>query len=83
MELQGTLCGIMSNIIQKLDDKVKPHADGIMTLMLQVFAAKSANVQEEAIMAVGALADGTGGTFQKYMEAFMPHLTTGRANWAE
>jgi importin subunit beta-1 len=83
MELQGTLCGIMNNIIQKLGEGVRPHADNVMLLLLQVFNAKVASVQEEAIMCVGALADGVQGDFQKYMESFMPHLQTGLQNWQE
>ena len=31
LELQGALCGILNNIIQKLGDGVKPHADNVST----------------------------------------------------
>ena len=83
LELQGALCGIMNNIIQKLGGTVKPHADNLMMLLLQVFNLKAASVLEEAIMCVGALADGVEGDFLKYMDSFMPHLQTGLGNWAE
>ena len=82
LELQGALCGILNNIIQKLGPAVKPHADNIMLLLLQVFGQKAASVQEEAIMCVGAMADAVEGEFSKYMDSFMPHLQAGLANWA-
>eukprot|EP01048_Picozoa_sp_COSAG05_P001583 COSAG05_NODE_54_length_23549_cov_81.790840_16_plen_546_part_00 len=66
LELQGALCGILNNIIQKLGGAVKPHADNIMMLLLQVFNLKAASVLEEAIMCVGALADGVEADFLKY-----------------
>ena len=81
LELQGALCGILNNIIQKLGDGVKPHADNVMMLLLQVFSQKAASVQEEAIMCVGAMADAVEGEFSKYMDSFMPHLQAGLANW--
>jgi importin subunit beta-1 len=83
LELQGALCGILNNIILKLGLLVKPHADNVMMILLQLFGLKAASVLEEAIMCVGALADGVEGEFLKYMDAFMPHLQTGLANWAE
>lgn len=45
-------------IIQKLKENIKPAADKLMALFLQVFSSKSASVHEEALMAVGALANG-------------------------
>ena len=81
LDLQGALCGILNNIIQKLNDGVKPHADNVMLLLLQVFSLKSAAVHEEAIMCVGAMADAVEGEFGKYMDSFMPHLQAGLANW--
>ena len=81
LELQGALCGILNAIIQKLGGEVKPHADNIMLLLLQVFGQKAASVQEEAIMCVGAMADAVEKEFSKYMDSFMPHLQAGLANW--
>ena len=58
VELQGLLCGTLQVITQKLGDAAKPFADHMMQLFLQVFAAKSSTVHEEALMAVGRVADG-------------------------
>jgi importin subunit beta-1 len=57
-ELQSLLCGVLQVTTQRLGEGVKPYADKLMTLFLQVFNAKSASVHEEALMAVGAIANG-------------------------
>lgn len=57
-ELQGLLCGTLQVITQKLGPAAIPHADAMMQLFLEVFGAKSSTVQEEALMAVGAVANG-------------------------
>jgi importin subunit beta-1 len=57
-ELQSLLCGVLQVIIQKLGDGVKNWGDKMMQLFLQVFGSKSASVHEEALMAVGAIANG-------------------------
>lgn len=93
LELQGALCGILNNIIQKLSSGVRPHADNIMMLLLQVLGLRSTTVHEEAIMCVGAMADALAppadppagaaveAEFIKYMDSFMPHLQQGLSNW--
>lgn len=81
--LQGVLCGIMNNIIMKLDDQVLPYADAVMTLLIKVFESKYASVVEEAIRCAGSLADGVKEHFINYCEAFIPHLLDGLHNWAE
>jgi len=82
-ELQSLLCGLLQCITQRLGDGIKNWADKMMTLYLQVFAAKSASVQEEALMAVGALANAVEGDFEKYMQHFRPYLTAGLRNYEE
>lgn len=57
-ELQSLLCGVIQVIIQKMGENIKTFADKLMALFLQVFSVKSASVHEEALMAVGALANG-------------------------
>jgi importin subunit beta-1 len=58
IELQGHLCGSLQACTQKLEGEVRPFADRMMTLYLRVFESQSATVQEEVLMAVGALANG-------------------------
>lgn len=66
IELQGHLCGTLQACTQKLEGGVKPYADRMMTLFLHVFQSQSATVQEEALMAVGALANGTTSAYQSH-----------------
>jgi importin subunit beta-1 len=78
VEVQGLLCAALQVVIIKLDDDiVLPAADTLMTLFLKVMTAKSATVLEEALLAVGALANRTGQNFEKYMGHFRHVLTQG------
>merc|ERR1719201_1222852 len=52
-------------------------------LFLQVFGAKNSTVQEEALMAVGAVANATEAGFEKYMMHFRPFLSLGLSNYEE
>jgi importin subunit beta-1 len=82
-ELQSLLCGVLQVIIQKSGGDIKPNADKMMQLFLQVFSSKSASVHEEALMAVGAIANAVEGDFEKYMPHFRPFLTLGLRNYEE
>jgi len=55
----------------------------MMMLFLQVFGAKNSTVQEEALMAVGAVANATEAGFEKYMMHFRPFLSLGLSNCEE
>jgi importin subunit beta-1 len=83
IELQGHLCGSLQACTQKLEGEVKPFADRMMTLFLRVFESQSASVQEEALMAVGALANAVEGDFIRYMPTFAKWLEVALRNWEE
>ena len=57
-ELQGLLCGVLQVITVKLETLEQPFCDQMMGLFLQVFGSKNQTVHEEALMAVGAIANG-------------------------
>lgn len=88
-ELQGLLSGVLNIIMQKLSARVetahvvKQNADQLMELFLRVFACRSATVHEEAMLAIGQLADATEEDFSKHMKAFYPYLETGLKNFDE
>jgi len=82
-EVQSLLCGVLQITTQKLGEGVKPYADKMMALFLQVFSAKSATVHEEALMAVGAIANAVEADFEKYMPHFRQFLTFGLRNYEE
>ena len=83
LELQGLLCGTLQVITQKLGPASVPFADRMMQTFLQLFGQKNSTVQEEALMAVGALATATEADFEKYMPHFRPFLSLGLSNWEE
>mmetsp|Transcript_29586 Transcript_29586/g.41621 ORF Transcript_29586/g.41621 Transcript_29586/m.41621 type:complete len:852 (-) Transcript_29586:703-3258(-) len=72
-ELQSLLCGLLQIIIQKQGDQVALWSDKMMQLFLELFKIKTTGpVQEEALMAVGAIANAV--DFEKYMGHFRPYL---------
>ncbi len=82
-ELQGLLCGSLQMVTQKLGERARPYADQMMHLFLQVFGGKNSTVHEEALMAVGSVANATEADFEKYMPHFRPFLALGLNNCEE
>eukprot|EP01065_Artemidia_motanka_P017577 TRINITY_DN2101_c1_g1_i1.p1 TRINITY_DN2101_c1_g1~~TRINITY_DN2101_c1_g1_i1.p1 ORF type:complete len:871 (+),score=183.67 TRINITY_DN2101_c1_g1_i1:45-2657(+) len=82
-ETQGLVCGLLNYIARKLDTAtIAPHADGIMQCFLTLFAQSAQMaagtdkmlVQEEMLMAAGAIAASIGAAFTRYLSAFVPYL---------
>lgn len=69
--------------MQKLEAESIPYCDAMMSLFLQVFGAKNSTVHEEALMAVGTVANATEAGFEKYMMHFRPFLSLGLSNYEE
>jgi len=82
-ELQGLLCGTLQVVVQKLGRHIEPLADRLMQLFLEVFNSNNSTVHEEALMAVGAVANGVEKGFEKYMPHFRPFLMRGLGNFAQ
>jgi len=82
-ELQSLLCGVLQVTTQKLGEGIKAWADRMMTLFLRVFSSKNASVHEEALMAIGAIANAVESDFEKYMTHFRPFLVPGLKNYEE
>ena len=83
-EVQALLCGACQTIIQKLQQPViVSHADTFMALFIKVLESKNATVHEEALMAIGALANRVQEQFDKYIAALTPFLFTGLRNEKE
>ncbi|EFJ08161.1 hypothetical protein SELMODRAFT_185511 [Selaginella moellendorffii] len=66
---------------ETLNDVVKCSSDD--TVAVVVFACRSATVHEEAMLAIGALADAIGVEFGKYMQEFYRYLEMGLQNFEE
>ena len=81
--LQALICGTLLVTIQRLDEDIVPFADRIMQDLLRVFSEQNATADEEAFMAVGALATCMNHNFLRYMEHFAPVLLKGLQNHEE
>eukprot|EP00562_Extubocellulus_spinifer_P003635 CAMPEP_0178537046 /NCGR_PEP_ID=MMETSP0696-20121128/36395_1 /TAXON_ID=265572 /ORGANISM="Extubocellulus spinifer, Strain CCMP396" /LENGTH=871 /DNA_ID=CAMNT_0020169277 /DNA_START=56 /DNA_END=2671 /DNA_ORIENTATION=+ len=80
--LQGLLCGVIQVLCLKLTkEDILPHADAIMTNILQVLQSKNATCHEEAFSATSAVADQLEADFEKYMPALQPFLLMGLRNF--
>lgn len=75
--IQSLVCSMLQVSTHKLGEQIKPFADRMMTLYLQVFSSKNATLHEECLMAVGALANAVETDFEKYMPHFLPFLLQG------
>jgi importin subunit beta-1 len=94
-EIQGLLCGALQSLTQKLGDRMRRHSDNMMQLLLTLFQNKiniqqqqgadaiNYSVQEEALLAVGALANALTFDFERYMQPFAPFLIAGLRNQSE
>ncbi|KAI4199118.1 MAG: hypothetical protein LQ346_002637 [Caloplaca aetnensis] len=73
-EIQTSLASALLAIIQRLEREIKPQADRIMHVLLQVLnsvGAKS-SVPDTVFATVGALANALEEDFAKYMDSFAP-----------
>jgi len=84
IEVQALLCGSLQIVVSKVakQDALK-YADMLMTLYLQVLKHRNATVHEEALMAIGGIANLTEKEFIRYMPAFMGFLLVGLKNHQE
>lgn len=78
LEIQGLLCNALSNATPRLDmQQLSLFADRMMQAYLHLFgrAGDDKTIHEDALVAVGAIADKAGKEFSRYMQHFMPVLT--------
>lgn len=75
-EIQTSLTSVLLAIIQRLEAEVKPAADRIMNVLLQILGSVGAksSVPDTVFAAVGALSNALEEDFGKYMESFTPFL---------
>ena len=76
---QGYLCAVLLVIVQKLDSLVKPYARSMIDLHVQIFKSSggSAYVHEDALMAVGSVANALGEEFLPYVDEVIPFIVKG------
>lgn len=72
-------------IVQRLETEIKPQADRIMHVMLQVLSTvpPKSSVPDVVFATVGAIASALEEEFVKYMESFTPFLYNALGNQEE
>ena len=75
-DIQTSLTSVVSAIIQRLEGEIKPQADRIMQILLQLLNTVGGKsiVPDTCFTAIGALATALEEDFIKYMDAFAPFL---------
>ncbi|MCJ1390337.1 karyopherin beta [Xylographa bjoerkii] len=84
-EIQTSLTSGLLAIIQRLEGEIKPQADRIMHILLQMlssFGPKS-SVPDAIFAAMGGLANALEEDFVKYMDSFVPFLYNALGNQDE
>eukprot|EP01101_Sappina_pedata_P006992 TRINITY_DN3600_c0_g1_i1.p1 TRINITY_DN3600_c0_g1~~TRINITY_DN3600_c0_g1_i1.p1 ORF type:complete len:857 (-),score=363.05 TRINITY_DN3600_c0_g1_i1:28-2598(-) len=81
IKTQSLICGSLQVIIQTFQLEILPYADQIMTSIIKLFSIKSTILQDEGLLALGAMATAIGDKFEKYLQHIINFVLTGLANW--
>lgn len=84
-EIQTSLASVLLAIIQRLEGEIRPAADRIMNVLLQILSSVGAksSVPDTVFAAIGALANALEEDFGKYMTSFTPFLYNALGNREE
>ncbi|OQE15367.1 hypothetical protein PENFLA_c032G06970 [Penicillium flavigenum] len=84
-EMQTSLISVILAIVQRFEGEIKPQADRIMSVLLQVLTTVGAksSVPDVVFATVGAIASALEDDFIKYMESFSPFLYNALGNQEE
>ena len=84
-EMQVSLASVVVAIIQRLEAEIKPQADRIMHISLELLssAGSKSSVPDTVFTVIGALANALEDGFLPYMGAFTPFLFKGLENQEE
>lgn len=84
-EAQTSLTSVLLAIIQRLEGQIKPAADRIMNVLLQMLSSVGAksSVPDTVFAAIGALSNALEEDFSKYMTSFTPFLYNALGNREE
>ncbi|KAE8355310.1 armadillo-type protein [Aspergillus coremiiformis] len=84
-EVQTSLTSVLLAIVQRLETEIKPQADRIIHVMLQVLQTvpPKSSVPDVVFATVGAIASALEEDFVKYMESFSPFLYGALGNQEE
>ncbi|KAF1995750.1 ARM repeat-containing protein [Amniculicola lignicola CBS 123094] len=84
-EMQTSLSSVIMAIVQRLEGEIRPQADRIMQVLLQLLSAVGgkSSVPDTAFAAIGSVSQALEEDFIKYMEAFTPYLYNALGNQEE
>jgi len=84
-EIQTSLMSVVMAIIQRLEAEIKPQADRIMQLSIQILSSlgPKSSVPDTVFATVGALANAIEEDFAKYMQPFSNYLYNALGNQEE
>ena len=84
-EIQTSLTSVLLAVVQRLEGEIKPAADRIMHVLLQILGSVGgkSSVPDTIFAVVGALANALEEDFAKYMNSFLPYLYNALGNREE
>ncbi|RDW90181.1 karyopherin beta [Aspergillus mulundensis] len=84
-EMQTGITSVVLAIVQRLEAEIKPQADRIMQIMLQILSTvpQKSSVPDVVFATVSAIAGALEEEFEKYMDSFSPFLNNALANLEE
>ena len=84
-EIQTSLTSVLLAVVQRLEGEIKPAADRIMNVLLQILSSVGgkSSVPDTVFAVVGALANALEEDFAKYMNSFLPFLYNALGNREE
>ncbi|PWY90048.1 importin beta-1 subunit [Aspergillus heteromorphus CBS 117.55] len=84
-ELQTSVTSVILAIVQRLETEIKPQADSIMEVMLNILNSvpPKSSVPDVVFATIGAIAGALEDDFMKYMQSFTPFLFKALENQEE
>lgn len=84
-EMQTSLTSVVLAIIQRLEREVRPQADRVMQVLLNLLSTlpPKSSVPDIVYTSIGAMSNALEEDFQKYMDAFAPFLYNALNNHEE
>ncbi|RYG64906.1 hypothetical protein EON64_13025 [archaeon] len=84
MNVQSALCSLVGQIVRKLEyTDIAPLTDRILQMLLEVFKTKGAMAHEDALLAMGFLAEKMKENFVRYLQVVQAPLLHGLSNIEE
>ncbi|EFA76306.1 hypothetical protein PPL_10069 [Heterostelium album PN500] len=73
-QIQSLLCSTLQTVASTIKEKIAPHAEKMMYLLMNVFKTQNHIIYEEAMMAIGAIIQALEADFKPFLDQFLPIL---------